>query len=486
MRFKYLALAFSPIFMYFGIFILIPAIYAVFSKSYESILPFCVSASISILIGFLFKLLSGIDKTKVDNLNTLKKNEGLCIVVVSWVLAGLLCSIPYLFYGINPINSLFEGVSGITTTGATILTHFNYPKPLFLWRSLSQWLGGAGIIVLFIAILPQFAVAGRKLFFAEMPGPTEEKITPRIKNTAMALWKIYIGLTILEIILLIWCKMPVFDAVCNSFSTISCGGFSPNAQSILGYHSDKITLIIIAFIFFAGANFNLQYLAITKFKPQTLFKSEEFKTYFWIFLGISILVGISLFLKDNMNPTESMINSAFQVISLMTSTGFVSSDYASWDYVTKVILFITLFTGGCACSASGGIKISRWIIIFKSMKNELTKILHPNAVVSIKLDRTIVSKEILGQLLTFLFFYFFIAGVSIIIISVLEHNTVIGITSAVSAIGNIGPAFGNVIGPMGNFDSLTSLTKLILIMNMFIGRLELIPFLVLFQRDFWK
>ena len=181
------------------------------------------------------------------------------IVAISWVIFGILAALPFLFYGINPVDALFESVSGITTTGATILTHYNYPKTMFFWRSFTQWLGGMGIIVLFVAVLPQFAVAGRQMFFAEAPGPVEEKLSPRIRNTASALWGIYLGLTILAAILLVMAGMPKFDAVCNAMSTLAAGGFSPNSQSTMGYNSNLITWIMTFFMFFAGASFILQY-----------------------------------------------------------------------------------------------------------------------------------------------------------------------------------------------------------------------------------
>jgi len=489
MRLKYVASALYIVFLFFSILLALPVIVSLVYKE-NTWLPFVVSAVISLLISLIFKLLSQKDaekdKTKFEKLNDLKKSEGLGIVVFAWVIAGILSSIPYLFFGFNPINSFFEGVSGITATGATIFTTYDLPKALIFWRSFSQWIGGAGIIVLFIAILPQFAVVGRQLFFAEAPGPTEEKFTPRIKHTAMALWKIYLGLTILEIILLSSFGMNVFDAICNSFSTVSCGGFSPNSESIMGYGSNIICWIIMIFIFLSGANLNLQYVAITKFKPQLLFKSEEFRAYTLVFLGISTIVGLSLFFKDKMSVVDSITQSMYQVISLMTSTGSVTSDYSNWDFTSKVLLFIAMLTGGCASSTSGGIKISRWVLLFKTMKIEMKRMLHPNAVIITKLDNTIVSKEILGQLIIFVFFYFFIAGVSMLLITLIEHNVTIGISSSISAIGNIGPAFGNIIGPMGSYDALNPVSKFILTANMFIGRLELIPFLIICQREVWS
>ena len=406
--------------------------------------------------------------------------------MISWIVFGVISAIPYTFYGISFINALFESVSGITTTGATILTNFEYPHAFFFWRSLTQWLGGLGIIVLFIAILPQFAVAGRQMFFAEAPGPTEDKFTPRIRNTASALWKVYAGITISEIILLMIFGMNGFDAICNSFSTMAAGGFSPNSQSIMGYNSYYITWIILIFMFFAGASFNLQYKAINQKNPLILFKSEEFRTYFSVVLIMSGFIAISLFLNSQYNIFESITHSLYQVISIMTSTGSASVDFAQWDFTSKILLFLVMFVGSCASSAGGGIKMTRWIIIYKSIKSELVRILHPNAILNIKVDDKTVAPEIARQIIVFVCFYLFIFAVGAVIISIIEQNATIGLTSSITAIGNIGPGLGKIIGPMGNFATIHDITKLIMIIWMLVGRLELIPFLVMLQKDFWN
>jgi trk system potassium uptake protein TrkH len=341
-----------------------------------------------------------------------------------------------------------------------------------------------GIIVLFIAVLPQFAIAGRQLFFAEAPGPTEDKITPRIKNTAASLWKIYFGMTILEIILLKFNGMELFDSICHSFSSVSGGGFSPNAESLIG-NSNIILWIICFFMFFAGASYNLQYRAWSKFNPLVLFKNEEFRTYFFFTIGIAALLGTSLFLHSHYNLTESVTHAFFQVSSVISSSGFCSVDFANWDYTSKALLLIAMLAGSCASSAGGGLKIVRWLLILKIMKSELAKILHPKAVYNIKIGRYSVSKDILYQTLMFVAFYITILVLSAFIIAIIEQNTIVGISSAVSALGNIGPGLGKIIGPLGSYDSLNEISKIIIIIDMYVGRLELIPFLVLFQKDLW-
>lgn len=485
MRLNYIANALSITMIYTGIVILSPIIIALIYHDYTSIVPFISAGIISMLIGYLLRKIVP-NTANLENLNDIKKDEGLFIVASSWIIFGLIASIPYLFYGLSPLNAIFEAVSGITTTGATILTNFDYPKAFFFWRALTQWLGGLGIIVLFIAILPQFAVAGRQMFFAEAPGPTEDKFTPRIRNTASALWKIYAGLTILEIILLYIAKMPLFDAICNSLSTLSAAGFSPNPEGIMGYHSVHITWIVLIFMFFAGASFNLQYKVLAQKNPLLLFKNEEFRLYTTLVLLMGILITISLCINNNFGFFKNFTDALFQVISIATSTGSASTDFIQWNYTSKALLFVVMFMGSCASSAGGGIKMARWLVVFKTMKSEITRILHPNAIINIKVDNKTVQPEVARQIIVYVFFYFLIFAGMAVLLSIFEGNTVLGLTGAITTLGNIGPGLAPSIGPMGNFDSLQALSKIVMIIGMFVGRLELIPFLVMFQRDFWK
>ena len=484
MRLSYLANAISLIMMYIGMVILSPIVVALIYQDYKSVIPFLCASIISAGGGFIIRKLVP-KAAELENLNDIKKAEALCIVAVSWIIFGIMCAIPYMFYGISPLDSLFESVSGITTTGATIFTNFDYPKALFFWRSMTQWLGGLGIIVLFIAILPQFAVAGRQMFFAEAPGPTEDKFTPRIRNTASALWKVYAGLTVLMVILLVFGGMSLFDAICNSFSTLAAGGFSPNPQSTMGYHSNYITWVILIFMFFAGSSFNLQYKAIMKMNPLLFFKNEEFRAYLIMTLVFSGLIAAVLIVQNNYSIFGGITHALYQVISVATSTGSASVDFAKWDFSAKLLLFLVMFMGSCSSSAGGGIKMTRWLLVFKSMKAELMRILHPNAVFNIKIDDTTVPAEVIRQTVVYVFFYFLTFGIIAVLISMLEQNASIGLAGSITAVGNIGPGFDMVTGPMGSFSSIHSLSKSLMIIGMLVGRLELIPFLVMFQRDFW-
>ena len=484
MRLTYLAYAFSLAMKYFSFVLLIPALVGLLYGEYNAIFPFILSAVLVFLLSFVLKrIVKG--TSEIKTINDIKKGEGLFVVSLCWIVAGMFASIPYIFFGINPLNAFFEGTSGITATGATIFTHFDYPHALFFWRSFTQWLGGMGIIVLFIAILPQFAIAGRQLFFAEAPGPTEEKFTPRIKNTASSLWKVYFGMTLLDIILLKYNGMSWFNSICHAFSSVSGGGFSPNADSLVG-SSNTILWILCFFMFFAGASYNLQYKIWSKFNPLLLFKNEEFRVYFGIVAVLGILLAGSLFANMNYDFTNSLTHSFFQISSVISTTGFCSVDFADWDYTSKALLFAAMLAGSCASSAGGGIKIMRWLLILKIMKTEMAKILHPKAVFNIKVGNSTVPKDILYQTLMFVSFYFTILVCSGAIIAVAEQNTLIGISGAVSAIGNIGPGLGQIIGPLGNYADLSDLSKTVIILDMYIGRLELIPFLVLFQKDLWR
>ena len=484
MRLSYLAYTFSLSIMYFSVLLLVPILIALYYHETSAIFPFFFAATIAFLISVtLRKVIPG--ASLVKNVNDIKKSEGICTVTFCWLFAGLLAAIPYMFFGFSFVDSLFEATSGITTTGSTIFTDYNFPKALFFWRSFTQWIGGMGIIVLFVAILPQFAIAGRQLFFAEAPGPTEDKFTPRVRNTASALWKVYLGMTILEIVLLRMNGMSGFNAMCHSFSSVSGGGLSPNSYSLVG--STNIILWIMAvFTFFGGASYNLQYKAWTKFNPLVLFKSEEFRVYFWITVGIGLLLALSLEIHEGYGVFNSLTHSFFNVCSVISSSGFCSVDFAKWDYVSKALLFIAMATGSCASSAGGGVKIMRWLLIFKIMKTELTKVLHPKAVFNIKVENCTVPREILYQTLMFVSFYFAILICSTLLTAMIEKSTVIGLTGTVSSLGNIGPGLGEVIGPLGSYQSLNIWTKVIFIIDMFVGRLELIPFLVLFQKDLWS
>lgn len=482
MSFKTLYNALGIILLGFGMIILSPIVVAVLEHEYSSILPFCVASGCSLGLGALCWWLGGWGR----NFDKAGRNEGLLIVTLTWLITGAITAVPYLFYGLSPLDAYFEAVSGITTTGATILLDFSlYPKDFFFWRSLSQWLGGMGIIVLFVAILPQFSVAGRKMFFAEAPGPTEENITPRITNTAKALWLVYILLTALETGCLYLAGMPFFDAVCNALSTMAAGGFSPHPQSIMGYQNSAVTWIITFFMLLAGTSFALQYRLLVQRKARILFSNEEFRLYLSIILILGLLLTTILCFGEGATLLAGLRDSLFQIVSIITTAGFSSADFALWLVPAQAVLLTLMYVGGCAGSAGGGIKVVRILFVWKYLRREISQVIHPKAVLPIKLDRMSVPDDIGRQIVGFLLFYIVLMFFSGLLVTAIEGDASIGFVGTAATIGNIGPGFGE-IGPMGTFGNLASASKIIFIINMIIGRLEFIPLLALFHPDFWR
>lgn len=472
----------SIIFRFFALVFMVPCICAAVYKDYNSMIPFVAAALVVFILGYLIRS----KKDATDEINKINRTEVFTIMICAWVSLCILGTIPFLFFGLKPIDALFESVSGITTTGATILTDFSlYPKTMFFWRSFSQWLGGMGILVLFTVILPQFSVAGRQMFFTEVPGAKENNLTPRIRQTAAVLWSLYFSLTLIEAVVLSYMGMPIFDSICTSLSTISGGGFSPKAQSLIEYGQIKYIWTVAIFMFFAGFNFALQYKVFIKRKILSLFRDEEFRVYFLIVLFFTLTIALTLTSHGIYDFARSVRESLFEVLAVITTTGFASVDYSEWNLRAKMFLFILMFTGASIGSASGGLKLLRIIVMFKYMKRQISKIHHPNGVYPIKINKTIISEDAIKQIISFVLFYYGIFAVSAIILIFFEQNTTTGLVSAIATIGNIGPGFGDVIGPMGNYSTLTIPSKFICIFNMLIGRLELIPFLALFHPDFW-
>jgi len=466
----------------FGIIMLSPIAVALMEKEYSSIIPFVAASFTSVTLGFIFQTYGGFSR----NFDDIKRNEGLLIVALAWIVTAAMGAIPYLFYDLHPLDAYFESVSGITTTGATILTDFTlYPRDFFFWRSLTQWLGGMGIIVLFVAILPQFAIAGRQMFFAEAPGPTEEKVTPRITQTAKALWLVYVLLTLVEMLLLASVGMPIFDAVCNALTTMAAGGFSPHPLSIMGYENSAVTWIVTCFMFLAGSNFALQYRILIQRKPLALVRSEEFRFYCFIVVFLSGCLCLAILSTENPAWMDAVRDSLFQIVSIITTAGFSSADFALWSVAAQTILFTVMLVGGCAGSAGGGVKVIRVLFGFKYLKREITQIIHPRAILPIKIDQKTVPEDIQRQILGFLLFYLVLMTCSALAVTVIEGDGAIGLVGTAATIGNIGPGFGE-IGPMGSFGGLSVPTKIIFIINMVVGRLELIPFLAMLHPDFWN
>ncbi len=431
----------------------------------------------------------------------IQKKEGYLIVTLGWLTLSITGMLPYLFSGAIPeiTNAFFETLSGYSTTGSSILSDIeSMPKGILFWRSATHWIGGMGIIVLTIAILPLLGIGGMQLFMAEAPGPSTDKLHPRISDTAKRLWLIYVALTFSEFFLLKFAGMTWFDAINHSMATMSTGGFSTKNASIAHYNAmPLVQYIIILFMFIAGTNFVLTYFAL-KGKVRKVFQSEEFKYYFFGTLTIATIIAvIIIFYQDPTLKTtvahpkifgevESAIrHSLFQVISVITTTGFVSADFTMWSFFATGIFFALFFVGGSAGSTSGGVKIVRHIIMLKSSFLEFKKALHPNAIIPVRYDNKPVSHTIVFNIISFFIIYMLIFVVSSVILTFLGLDFTSALGAAGSSLGNIGPAIGSV-SPVDNFAHLSNAAKWFCAFLMLIGRLELFTVLILFSPFFWR
>jgi len=434
------------------------------------------------LIGFSFWFTS-----RKTNRLELGKREGYLIVTLGWVTMSLFGALPFVFHGSIPsyTNAFFETMSGFTTTGASILSDIeSMPHGLLFWRSFTQWIGGMGIIVLSLAILPLLGIGGMQLYAAEVPGITKDKFHPRVKETAKRLWVIYLAFTVAETILLMIAGMSFFDAINHSFTTMATGGFSTKNSSTAYYTSPYIQYILIFFMFFAGMNFTIHYLAIHK--NFTFFKNnDEFKVYLYFTIIVSVFITLVHLPYVDFHPEEAFRQSLFHVVSLVTTTGFVSSDYENWAVYSRMIFFVLLFIGGSAGSTGGGIKIIRHLLLFKNGYLELKRLIHPRAVIPVRLNGKSVTPEIISNVQAFFIIYILVFVFGSILLSLMGVDFVSSIGATATCIGNIGPGFGTV-GPVANFGHLPDLAKWVLSFMMLLGRLELFTVLIIFTPYFWK
>ena len=453
-----------------------------------------LSAFLTIVIGSIIMLFNK------DNIRQINKRDGYVIVTIGWLTMVLSGILPYYFTSsIDTFpNLFFETMSGYTTTGSTILNDIEaLPKSIIFWRSMTHWLGGMGIIVLAIAILPLLGIGGMQLFSAEAPGISSDKIHPRISDTAKRLWIIYVGLTFLETILLKLAGMNFFDAINNSMSNIASGGFSSKNESI-AYWNDVpiIQYIIIFFMFLAGTNFILIYFGLTgNFKKAI--KNTEFKWYISLIGLFVILVTLTLFFSVDLTKTSvyhpqiygelesSFRHSLFQVVAIVTTTGFVTGDFISWGPFLTMFFFAIMFLGGSSGSTSGGVKILRHLILIKNGLLEFKRSLHPNAILPLRHNNSVLEKPIIIHVLAFFILYLILFIIGAGVLSLLGLDFVSAIGGAASSIGNVGPALGT-LGPVSNFDSLPDLGKYWCSFLMLVGRLELFTVLIFFTPFFWR
>lgn len=424
--------------------------------------------------------------------------EGFLVVSLTWLLLSFVGALPFIIAGILPsyTDAVFETMSGLTTTGSTILGGItsdgfanpqieDLPKSFLFWRSLAHWLGGMGIIVLSLAILPLLGIGGMQLFQAESPGPTTDKLTPRVQETAKLLWVVYVAFTALEFILL-WVhpSMDWFDALNHAFATLATGGFSTKNASISGFDSAYIDVIITLFMFLAGINFAMHF-RLLKGDTKSFFNNRETRFYTLITLIGIIGISFSLWNFDGRPILEALRYGSFQVVAIITTTGFGTDDYELWYSFGAFFLFLLFFTGGSSGSTGGGIKMVRWMILIRNTGREIKQIIHPKAILPVRIGEQAIDSNIQRTVLSFFILYIFIFALGAFCISLFGYDIMSSIGASISALGNIGPGWGE-FGPTDSFAKLPYLGKWILILLMMIGRLEIFTVLIIFSPSFWK
>jgi len=456
-------------------------------------LDITLAAIMTLLLGILSMFYTrGHDKE-------VKRKEGYIIVTLGWIVMSASGILPYVFSGAIPgiTNAFFETISGYTTTGASILNDIeSLPKGILFWRSLTHWIGGMGIIVLAIAILPLLGIGGMQLFSAEAPGPNADKLHPRITDTAKRLWLIYFGYTAAETLLLSVAGMSFFDAINHSMATLSTGGFSTKNAS-LAYWNNRplIQYIVIFFMFLAGSNFVLSYFAF-KGKIQRVLRDEEFKFYSVLMLIFTLITALVVYFMANVEVSNfhpmlfgevesSFRHALFQITAVITTTGFVTADFTAWTPFLTVFFFGLMFMGGSAGSTAGGIKVMRHILIIKNGLLEFKRTLHPNAIIPVRFNKKTVSEHIVYNIIAFFVLYMLLFIIGALVLSLLGLDFISAIGGAASSLGNVGPAFGD-LNPVSNYNSLPLLGKWWCGFLMLAGRLELFTVLILFNPYFWK
>ena len=428
--------------------------------------------------------------------------EGFLVVSLTWLFAAALGALPYILSGedqiSSPLDAYFEAMSGFTTTGATVLTDIEaLPNSLLMWRQLTQWLGGMGIIVLALAILPKLRVGGRQLLEHELPGPEFEQMTARIRDTARRLWALYVALTlamVAALIALAWTgadeRMSPFEALAHALTTLPTGGFSTEARSAEAFGAAS-QWVIVAFMVLGGANFALLYRALVRRQASPLFRDEEFRLYLTLFTLGSLLVLTELWVEGVLKGEEAVRHSVFQVVSIMTTTGAASTDYNLWPLFAVIVLIAVMFFGGSAGSTSGSVKVVRHLLLGRILRRELDQTVHPEIVSRVRLNGVPVDERILRAISSFVLLYVGVFALGTFALLAdgaridLDLRLADAVGAAASTLGNVGPAIG-FAGPMGSFDPFSGVSKLVMIVLMWLGRLEIIPVAVLLSRHYWR
>lgn len=445
----------------------------------EAWLPFFGTAVLCILLGSALHLVP-VKKAQMHS------RDGFMAVALGWIALSLTGALPYVFTGALTayVDAVFETVSGLTTTGSTVFPEVEHlPRSLLLWRSLTQWMGGMGVLVLFLALMPKLGDGAVYLMRAESPGPIKSKLVPKVGSTAKILYAIYVALTVLEMVCLRLAGATWFSAVNHAFTTMATGGFSINNTSLNGA-SPAVMWIVTVFSFLAGVNFSLLFLAVTG-RLRAALRSEELRVYLAIVVGVTLLICLNLRVQAGVPLGESITDAAFQTVTIITTTGFATVDFALWPTFCRMALLVLMFTGGCAGSTSGGMKLSRVLILWKSLVRELKRMVHPNHVSVIKVDGQPVEERVVSSTGAYIMAYMVVLLAGALVVSWDNYGFQESFAASLTCISNVGPGLG-ILGPMENFSILSPASKIALSLEMLTGRLELMPMLALLTRGAWR
>lgn len=458
--------------------LMIPSMLIAFYTGGNDINAFVIAIIITSIVGFFMR------RNKHGKL--INSSDGLAIVAFGWLLASIFGALPLFLSGTtNYLDALFETVSGFTTTGATVISNVEaLPQGLLFWRSFTHWIGGMGILVFTIALIPALGIGGFQIFKAESPGPVAGKIAPRIKDTAKILYALYFGMTILQIIMLRIGGMNLFDSMVYTFGTVGTGGFATKNNSVAFYNSSYIHLVIATFMIMAGTNFTIYY-SILKRKFKDAFLDEELRLYLTIVVVSVVAIAANLYLTNYNNLALSLRDSYFQVSSVMTTTGYTTADFDLWPSFSKGILLLLMFIGASAGSTAGGLKVIRILILFKLIRREISKIFHPRAVIPIKANDRIVRSDTVASINSFVALYFVIFVISTLLVTLEGVNLESAASSVVATLSNIGPGLG-FVGPTQNFGAFRNPTKILFTFLMLLGRLELFTIIALLAPKNWR
>jgi len=481
MRWRLILYVVGLLTLFFGLTMTAPLAASLFFLDGSGI-PMSVSLAITILFGATMTI--GFRGAEIADI---RQREGMAIVFFGWTAMGFFGALPFYMgcEGLSFTDAFFESVSGFTTTGASIFANIEiHPEGILFWRSYIQWLGGMGIIVLSLAVLPFLKVGGMQLYKAEVPSPVPDKLKPRIQETAVTLWKVYILFTVLQILMLLAGGMNLYEAVCHTFTTMPTGGFSTKSASIAHYNSAYFDTVFILFMLMAGINFSLHYQML-RGKPLAIWKDAEGRFFLFIALVLVLLVTWNIHGEIYHTIGDSIRYGAFQVVSILTTTGFATADYETWPAMSQVILFLCMFIGASAGSTGGGIKCLRIMLLFKYCYRELFSLVHPRSITHIKISGKPIPEEIIRSVIGFMALYIGLFAICSVILSGLGVDFVTSLTAVASCIGNIGPGFG-MVGPTENYAAIPILGKWLLIWCMLLGRLEIYTVILLLVPEFWR